>query len=670
LSAVSTIERADRIDVIELAQAARRGWRPLAACTILGILGALAVLAWAPRRFAGSASVVVKSAPSSGATSVLAKLGLGDAAPALGAPAPLETEIAILSSRALVGNVIDSLLLQATVVVPRSVAGRDVVSQLRLASAFPKITYTVEQLSGSHYRFSDGDKRYTADAGKPVALPQGTVVLRADTMLPSKFSLLLLDREDALAEVQHQLAISKATGSEVLTIAFQASDSMTAAAVPNALIADYLVRRRTVDRGTNAYRAAFLGAQVDTIGRSLASAEDSLRRFQEASGMVQPEVQGKLQLDQAAEVRSQIGAVDVERGALEQLTSQIATGQMSARQLAVYPAFLKSAGINELLGQLVRVETDRTQLLGRRLETDRDVIALTQSGANIEGQIKALAASYKASLDKERIDLTSQLDTIQRTLGTFPGAAESSGRLQRQAKQLAQTYAALQAQLVEARLAAIGEGGDVRLLDPATAPKKVVFPRTLTTLGIGIGAGLFVGLILALFAGTLGKYVEDPQAIERTTGVPALRLETAMPLLVSGNAISSTLLLVPIDGRVSTAGVAERLARVALARGSEPTILDLSGGTSPVTQSTALTTDVNTTVARLESQHGMVIVRLPALAADETAAALRPQRTVLFVAPPGRLERRVLVDAIQTLRRLDVPCAGVVVNRASDGARV
>ena len=145
-------ERADRIDVIELAQAARRGWRALIVCTALGALGGLAVLTFAPRRFAGSASIVVKATPTSGATSVLAKLGLGlgDAAPALGAPAPLETEIAILSSRVLVGGVIDSLHLQADVTSPRSVAGRDVVSQLHLASAFRKVKYTVDQISGAN----------------------------------------------------------------------------------------------------------------------------------------------------------------------------------------------------------------------------------------------------------------------------------------------------------------------------------------------------------------------------------------------------------------------------------------------------------------------------------------------------------------------------------------
>jgi len=437
-------QRADRIDVIELAQAVRRGWRALAACTILGALGAIAVLMFAPRRFAGTASVVVKTAP------------------APGAPAPLETEVAILSSRALVGPVIDSLGLQVDVTSPRSVAGRDVVGQSRLKSAFPKVTYAVEQLSGARYRLTAGEKHFTADAGEPVTLPEGNLVLRGDTILPSRFTFRLLDREDALLATQRRLSASKTTGSEVLTITFQASDSTTAAAFPNALIADYLARRRTVDRG---------------------------------------------------------------------------------------------------------------------------------------------------------------------------------------------------------------EGGDVQQLDVATPPKRVVFPQPAMTMGIGIGAGLFFGVVMALFAGMLGRYVEDPQSIERTTGVPALRLDTSVPLLVSGNATSSTLLLVPIDGRVSTAGVAERLARVALARGNEPTVLDLSGAGS-LTQSTSLTTDVNAVMTRLEARHAMVIVRLPALAADETAAALRPERTVVFVAPPGRLERRLLIDAVQMLRRLDVPCAGVVVNRASDSARV
>jgi uncharacterized protein involved in exopolysaccharide biosynthesis len=567
----------------------------------------------------------------------------------------------------MVAHVVDSLRLQAAVTSPKSVAARDIFSALRLGGAFAKASFVAERISNGAYRITTSGKELTGTPGRPLVLPQGTVVLRADTTLPPRFAFTLSDSEDAVTDVAKRLSVTKATAGEIITIAFQAPDSSTSAAVPNALIADYLVRRHTVDRSTNEYRVAFIGAQLDSVGRQLRAAEDSLRRFEEATGVLDPEVQGKLQLDQAAEIRKAIGDVDVERGALVQLTSEIAAGRMEPRQLAAFPTFLKSPAINELIGQLATVETNRTELLEKRLETDGEVMAMSRSAQNIEAQLSGLAASYKASLDRERAGLASQLDTISHALGTFPGAVESSGRLQRRAKELATTDAALQAQLVESRLAAIGEGGDVRVLDAAEAPRRVSFPRLSTTVGIGTGIGLFIGLIIALFSGLLGRYVEDPLIIERTAGVPALQIDTGVPLLVAGTQVLKTLLLLPIDGRANTAGVAERLARTAVARGIQPAILDLSG-TLPASAagSVALTTDVHASIRRLEQSHEMVIVRLPNLSAEATAAALSPERSVLLVASPGRMERKLLLGTMQTLRRLAVPCAGVVLNRLSD----
>jgi Mrp family chromosome partitioning ATPase len=67
-------------------------------------------------------------------------------------------------------------------------------------------------------------------------------------------------------------------------------------------------------------------------------------------------------------------------------------------------------------------------------------------------------------------------------------------------------------------------------------------------------------------------------------------------------------------------------------------------------------------LARLEQEHGLVIARLPGLSADSTAAVLSESRPVLLVAPPRRINRRELVSALDTLRRLEVPCAGVVLS--------
>ena len=50
--------------------------------------------------------------------------------------------------------------------------------------------------------------------------------------------------------------------------------------------------------------------------------------------------------------------------------------------------------------------------------------------------------------------------------------------------------------------------------------------------------------------------------------------------------------------------------------------------------------------------------------ADSTAAVLSESRPVLLVAPSRRINRRELASALDTLRRLEVPCAGVVLSDA------
>jgi hypothetical protein len=261
-------------------------------------------------------------------------------------------------------------------------------------------------------------------------------------------------------------------------------------------------------------------------------------------------------------------------------------------------------------------------------------------------------------LQRQRSEIEGQLASMAAQLDQFPGEAQTSGRLVREVKRLGLTYAALQTQLVEARLSAIAEGGDIRALDTATVPKRVAFPDPVITTAAGLGAGLIVGLLLALVAGSHGRYLEGPAAIERAAGVPALRFDPRTPLLMSGRSAVRTVLLIPVEQGVATLRVAERLANTALARGQSATILDL---TAPAADARA-GAGVGEMISRLEQEHSLVIVRLPGMAADSTAAALSDDRPVLLVAPSRRVSRRDLTGAMDTLRRLDVPCAGVVLS--------
>jgi len=649
-------ETADTLDLAELARAARRSWTFIVALTLLGAAAAAGLLLFGPRRFQAASSIVVRSQQTSRA-SLLAKFaGGGDGAASLldaGSSSPLETEVQILSSRELVGRVVDSLQLQVQVRGPDGVASNAVVQAARLPGAFKPRKYTVSSGADGTIRVVGRDTTVTVPSGQPVVLPVGRLSLTSAVHTGGPYEIQLFDREDAVTRIGKRISISKA-GGEVLRVTCRTSDSVTAAAIPNLLVGYYLALRHTTDRGTNQHRVEFLTAQLDSVTRQLAIAEQSLKGFQESSRLIDPQTIGKLSLERAGELRATIGENDVERGALEQLMGQVSAGSMSVRDLAAYPAFLKSPAINALLTQIGELETERSKLLVTRLDSDSEVVALSKSIRNLEGQLGPMAAAYQSSLKRQHQDLTLQLDSLRTTLGAFPAELASGNRLQRSVLQLSQVQTAMQAQLVEARIAAVTEGGNVQSLDIAEPPMRVAFPRPLPTMAAGLGGGLFVGVAIAMFVGMMGRWVQDPATLERTTGAPALRFDPHLPLLL-GASTTRTILVAPLGSGNSAYidPVIARLVETAALRSVSATVLDLSAGTVP---------DVHGTIERLESENGLVVVKLPAITSDTAAAAMGEQRAVLLVAPEQRVARAQLADAVQMLRRLDVPLAGVVIN--------
>ncbi len=661
---MSTNERPDTIDLIELAVALRRSWRQIAAGVCLGLLGAAAVLLLVQRQFDGTATVVLKSAEQGGG-SLASRMGVPtDLLPASltgNIQSPFETEAAILSSRAVVGRVVDSLGLQARIVSPAGTPPGAILAPATYPGSFKRRAYRFarEGPSGT-FRVRGPDVEATAAAGRPVVLPVGTLTLRAEG-LPASFTVQVSDREEAISSVEKRLKTGKA-GGEVARLTFRADDSLTAAAVPNAVIALYLERRRTTDRGANQRRLEFLEAFTDTVSRRLDEADRRLRRFEEASGVLDPELIGKMQVERATTVRQQLEQGEVEETALNQMIAAVQAGSLTARQLAAFPTFLKSPAINDLLSQMATLETERLKLVERRTERDPEVQALEQSIKNLEDQLQPLATAYTNALARQHQTLALQLDTIQRALEALPGQTESSVELQREVKSLSATYLALQAQVVDARLAAISEGGGVRQLDVAQPPRKAAFPPPLATVLVGLVAGLLLGLGAALKAAYLGRWIRRPEDVERAVGIQGLVLDSGAPLLLGGLAGFRTIIVVPLGPGANPGAVAQQLAMTAAERETTVAVAD------QVTGDVALVGSLRPAIRELEEHHAVVIAPVPAFGDRRTAALLDETRPVLFVARSGRLARRELVAAVETLRRLGVPCCGLVLHGAgADG---
>lgn len=671
----------DIIDLADIVRSIRNRWLTVFAITAMGIAGAVAIVLLSSPVFSGQASVLLKTGVNGGAGSSLSSVigslaqgaGGGQMSGGLlsGTKVEIETEIEILKSRALAAQIVDSLLLQAQVQKPRSIPSRKVFVDISLPGAFKARRYTfVAEGNASPRRYAysgKGDSGHVL-AGQPAKLSVGSVVISSDA--PEQFTVLFRDREDATSRFSERLDFEKSK-TDVAHFSFAADDSLTAAAVPNLLIDLYLDLRKGVDRGLNQRTAEFLAQKVDSVGAALVATERALRAQREATGAVAPLSIGETEYANENRIRQQLIDIQLQERSLQQLVDKITSGSASPVQLASYPQFLASGPINNILNSLISVETERQSLLGTVTAEDERVKSLTTRARELEGRLMPLAQTTLSTLSTQRMALERQVKKIEESLVGLPRAAEQYSRLEREIVDLGQIYAGLQVKLVDARLNAITEGGNIRPLDRAAVPKKPSFPKPGVMLAGGAFAGLFTGLVIAVLLGILGGRMYDAQDIERRTGLPAVRLERTAPLLV-GSPTSRTIIVAPIDDRAFAKPVAERLVETAMSRSLSATLLDLSNLHQPssTTSQTAVTNhqlsgggfDANGMIRQLEETHDVVVVQLPGLASPEAGAVLDASRPVILVAPERRIERTGLQHAVDLLRRVGAPCAGVVLH--------
>ena len=482
--------------VFDLGDAARlvvRRWRRVAAGAACGLAVAGGVLLFWPPSFPGRALLLIREFPGTG-NSLQGKVNLSQLVPGLlggDQDVELATQLALLQSRAAIGAVVDSLRLE---IQPRS-PGRTppalLVDSVHLPNRFKPVKLTLS--AGAN------------------TIPQGVIYA---SKAGAGASVRLVDREDAISDVADRISTKKA-GGDAVEILYSGRDSTTAAQVPNLLARVYMLRRRTVDRGLNQRRLEFLSARADTVRHDLRTGVDALAQMQEASGAgVDATIAARGMADQLAAVEAQLAQLRASQHALDSLVDMVKAGRTDPRALAGFPDLLRSAAVNDIVASIAQVETQRTVLLARVAPGAPQVAALARARDSLTAQLLPLANAYRQSLAHQRASLQTDADSLHAQLDRLPGREASVAKQQADVKQLSELDAGMGAQVLQARLAAMLEGGDVRLVDTAAVPRRVSFPRPAPTWLVGLLGGLLFGLLLVpLGAAPQTRESDTPRAV-------------------------------------------------------------------------------------------------------------------------------------------------------------
>jgi tyrosine-protein kinase Etk/Wzc len=603
-----------------------------------------------------------------------------------------ETELEILGSRSVVGAVVDSLGLQAWVLEPWSTP----VSRIIASGSYPRDLETTElefERVGAGYRLSGGGVSALVVPGEPFEVRGARMTLRTDG-LPDEFTLEVTDHQSAVRRAIKALSVDRA-GGNVAEVSYRDTDPVTVAAVTNAVVATYMQRRTTTDRGTNQRRFDFLQAHTDSIAAQLAVASDALRRHQEQSGLLSPEVRTEAEVEQAMVLVARRQELEVDARALAQVLGQGAQGRLDARSVASYPTLLQNAAINQLLARLSELEARRTELLDRRTPEDPDVQLVELEIAQTQDRILEIARSFQTGVTRQLSEVERELSRSRAQLASLPAQVERSFQIERDVERLSETLVALQTQLVQARIATIAEGGDLRQIDQAVVPRDPLYPRAPLTLALGLFGGLFFGMIGAIGSGTVGRRVHDVVQVERLTGLPAVSLEPGAPLLLGGLDTARSLLVIACGEESGSAEAARRLAATATLRGRTVVLAELedahlhsaapaatlgtavvhepemSHALEPVSEPAGggyllfrgngnLQSGVRPLLADLEGRGSLVVAALPPIDRPITAALLESDRPVAVVVHAGRTLRSDLESTLNVLQRLQVDVSGVI----------
>jgi tyrosine-protein kinase Etk/Wzc len=156
--------------------------------------------------------------------------------------------------------------------------------------------------------------------------------------------------------------------------------------------------------------------------------------------------------------------------------------------------------------------------LDRAVEIDKALTEMSLQQTELRQRFTESHPS-QAALRRKQEKLLAEKAAMERKLKLLPEAELESARLFRDVKTATELYFLLVNKAQELRVVKSGTIGNVRIIDMAVLPWAPVSPKKAPTLALSLLLGLALGVGFAFVRKALDQGVDDPEVVERATGV-------------------------------------------------------------------------------------------------------------------------------------------------------
>ena len=452
---------------------------------------------------------------------------------------PVRSQVEILRSRTVLGEIVDRQGLQLASLTP-GLSGAD-LADVEVTDQAPPDTLEV-RFNAQAAEVDGFGSQAEAPYGETLEVgPVRFAVAERPEELEEAL-LMVRDRQRAIERLADDLTTSRREETDVVDLELSTADPALSRDILNTAVEVFRDRSTEDARAESERRQLFLEEQLAQADSTLQLAQSALSDFRSREQVLSSREWFAAHQEGLLNIEMRTEELSADRSMYGELLDGLQEGEpgeMGQRleSLVASPEFAENPVVGSLFEQLVQYETARDSLTSGpwgASADNPDVAWAEQQIDRTQERLEGTVRSHMSALDArlEALD-----DLRNRTAGQIEGlpqAEAEESRLVQEVEAARTTAERLREEHQRAQMAAAVEEGPVRVVDQAALPLDPEGPGLPLYLVLGVMLGLMVGSGGAFLLETMNTRIRHQQDVEELLRVPNLTVVPRMTAAPAG----------------------------------------------------------------------------------------------------------------------------------------
>jgi protein tyrosine kinase modulator len=317
-------------------------------------------------------------------------------------------------------------------------------------------------------------------------------------------------------------------GTNVLVIKYKSGDPDQAALIANAYLAATVDATIAMEAASGDQTARWFDPQIDSMRKEFDAARAALEKFQAETNFVAPQQGADVE---SSALNSITGQLMSSKAALTALQTRLESGDTNLSADPSDPDLqLVSSMKDKLISSQTSVETARIALGSNNPKMMAEAANMTALRKQVVEATERMHEHMKARIaltQDEIAKLEVEQAAAQKALIAAQAQRDKFAELERDVRFRLEQLSEEERTAAQARLQSKLTFAGIAVLDKAVPPSAPAFPKLNVVIPVAAGAGLTLGLILALLAEMLDRRVRLPVDLKFATSAPVLGIVRA-----------------------------------------------------------------------------------------------------------------------------------------------